>query len=143
MHDGNDAGRWINQLSHQIKRRMNQRLASMGVTGVQGRMLHYIIAHYPDGPVFQKDLEEVFQLRRSTATGILQLLEKNGLIRREAVAYDARLKSLVPTERAGAVDEEMHTCIRETEALLARDIAPEDWAVFLRVMEKMAENLGS
>lgn len=136
-------GRWINQLSHQIKRRMNARLTGMGVTGVQGRVLHYIIDHYREQPVFQKDVEEAFRLRRSTATGILQLLEKSGLIRREGVPYDARLKSLVPTEKADAIYGEMRACIHETETLLTRDIAPEQLEVFLQVIKRMSDNLGS
>ena len=50
--------------------------------------------------VFQRDLEEEFSVRRSTATGILQLMEKNELITREPVSHDARLKKLVLTPKA-------------------------------------------
>lgn len=143
MKTEDDIGRWINQLGHQIKRRMDARLANMGVTGVQGRMLHYIIDHCQEQPVFQKDLEEVFGMRRSTATGILQLLEKNEMIRRESVPYDARLKSLVPTDKAAAIQQEMHACIRETEQMLTRGIDPEQLQLFVRVVRKMSENLSS
>ena len=38
--------------------------------------------------VFQKDIEEEYSLRPPTAT---ELLKKNGLIYREAVASDARI----------------------------------------------------
>lgn len=139
----NDCGRWVNRLAHKIKRRMDARLACRGITGVQGRVLHYIQDKCEEGPVFQRDVEEAFTLRRSTATGILQLLEKNGLIRRESVPYDARLKSLVPTGQASAIREEMHACIRETEALLTRNVDPGELEVFLRVIRQMNENLGS
>lgn len=138
-----DYGRCINQLSHQIKRRVNAHLAGMGITGVQGRVLHYIIGHCNEAAVFQKDIEEAFGLRRSTATGILQLLEKNDLIRRETVAYDARLKSLVPTEKAAGIHEEMRACIRETELLLTRNIDPEQLELFLKIIRMMSENLES
>ncbi len=136
-------GHWVNQLSHQLKRQMDARLAEMGVTGVQGKMLHYIIERQKTRPVFQKDLEEVFGLRRSTATGILQLLEKNGLLRREAVAHDARLKSLIPTEKADTICKEMHIGILETEKLLIKNIAPDKLQIFLEVAQQMSENLGS
>ena len=139
----NDCGRRINQLAHQIKRRMDGRLGGMGVTGVQGRVLHYIIDMCREGQVFQRDVEQAFTLRRSTATGILQLLERNGLIRRESVPCDARLKSLVPTEKAGAIHAQMRDCIRETEALLVRGVDPGELQVFLRVAEQMSENLGA
>lgn len=143
MPNGNEYGRWINQLSHQIKRRMDARLANMGITGVQGRILHYITDHCRENHVFQKDIEEAFRLRRSTATGILQLLEKNELIRREPVPYDARLKSLIPTDKTGAIQEEMRACIRETEVMLIQNIDSEDLLIFQKVIRQMADNLGS
>lgn len=143
MRSEEDCGRWINQLAHQIKRRMDARLAGMGVTGVQGRVLHYIMDKCKEGPVFQRDVEQAFTLRRSTATGILQLLEKNGLIRRESVPSDARLKSLVPTEKAGGIHLGMRECIRETETLLTRGVDPDELRVFLQVAKQMSKNLGS
>ena len=36
--------------------------------------------------MFQRDVEAEFNIRRSTATGILQLMEKNGFLLREPVA---------------------------------------------------------
>lgn len=143
MNIENDYGRWINQLSHQIKRRMDARLICMEVTSVQGRILHYIIDRQKLQPVFQKNIEEAFRLRRSTATGILQLLEKNDLIRREAVSHDARLKSLIPTEKAEAIDKEMQKCLQETERLLIQDIDPAQLRIFLQVVRQMSDNLGT
>lgn len=99
-----DCGLWINVLSHKLKKRMNANMQSLGLTGVQGRVMHYILVKCADGPVFQRDVENAFDLSRSTATGILQLMEKNGLILRENMASDARLKSLIPTEKAAVSD---------------------------------------
>ena len=95
-----DCGAWINLLAHQVKKRMNATLSDLGITGVQSRVMHYILEHGQDGPVFQRDVEAAFNLSRSTTTNILQLMEKNGIIRREGVDYDAHLKRLVPTEKA-------------------------------------------
>lgn len=78
-----DCGAWINILAHKVKKRLDATLQDIGITGVQSRVIYYILNHYEDGPVFQKDIENVFGLSRSTATGILQLLEKNGIILRE------------------------------------------------------------
>ena len=84
-----DCGMWINILSHMLKKRMNANTQSLGITGVQSHVMHYILVKCADGPVFQRDVERAFSLSRSTATGILQLMEKNDLIRRESVASDA------------------------------------------------------
>ena len=64
------------------------------LTGVQKWVVAYLSEHEGED-VFQRDLEEEFSIRRSTATGILQLMEKNDLIIRQPVSYDARLKKLV------------------------------------------------
>lgn len=74
-----DCGMWINVLSRKLKKRMNANMQSLGITGVQSRVMHYILVKCVDGPVFQRDVESAIGLSRSTATGILQLMEKNGL----------------------------------------------------------------
>ncbi len=136
-----DSGIWINLLSHKLKKRMNATLADLGITAVQSRVMHYVLEHSKDGPVLQKDVEEVFELSRSTTTGILQLLEKKGIVQRENVAQDARLKCIVPTEKAVLLDAQIHQCICEIEKVLNKDISPGQIQIFLEIAAKMSENL--
>ena len=56
-------------------------------TMMQKMFLGYLEVH-EDQPVFQKDLESAFHIRRSTATGILQIMVRDGLIVREPVEDD-------------------------------------------------------
>ena len=58
-----------------------------------------------DQEIFQKDIEAEFSIARSTATGILQLMEKKGYIRRESLDRDARLKRVVLTENGIMLQE--------------------------------------
>ena len=51
-----DCGAWINLLSHKVKKRLNATLADLGITGVQSRIMHYIVVHCENGPVFQRDV---------------------------------------------------------------------------------------
>ena len=71
-----DCGAWVNLISHRVKRQLDRSLAELGINSFQSRVLHYIRAHYREGPVFQRDVENVFAISRSTATGILQHLER-------------------------------------------------------------------
>ena len=73
------------------------------LTNMQKRVLHYILFQSLKKDIYQKDIEKEFQIRRSTATGILQLLEKKRFVIRETVEWDARLKKLVPTAKAEGV----------------------------------------
>ncbi len=132
---------WVNILSHKINKRMNAALQDLGITGVQSRVMHYILVHCGQGPVFQRDVENAFDLSRSTATGILQLMEKNGIIRRESVAADARLKSLVPTEKAVRLDAQVGSCLRQTERLLTCGLSPGQKQLFMEIAAHMSENL--
>ncbi|MGI5896326.1 MAG: MarR family winged helix-turn-helix transcriptional regulator [Oscillospiraceae bacterium] len=136
-----DCGMWIHILSHKLKKRMNANMQSLGITGVQSRIMHYILVKCADAPVFQRDVEKVFDMSRSTATGILQLMEKNGLILRESVASDARLKSLIPTEKAEHLDAQIGELIRQTEQRLTRGLPDEHLALFQEIAERMSANL--
>ena len=80
-------------------------------------------------------------IRRSTATGILQLMEKNGFLLREPVAYDARLKKLVLTPKALAVHEGVISRIRATEARITKDVTPEELEQFFAITAKFRRNL--
>ena len=82
-----------------------------------------------------------FHLRRSTASGILQRMEKNGLVRRESVPQDARLKKLVLTPKAVALHADIHARIDEMEARLTRDVSREEVEQFCATLEKFQRNL--
>lgn len=139
---GHDVGRLINTISHQLKRRMCiQEEEDSLTTNMQRLVLHYILFESLKRDIYQKDVEKEFQIRRSTATGTLQILEKNGFINREQVEWDARLKKLTPTDKAKGVRRHILDNIRYIEELLARDIPSEKLAVCREVLSQMSENL--
>lgn len=141
MYKNRDAGRVIGIISNQIKRQLDGVISQDALTGMQGRFLHFILSHSSEQDVFQKDLEEEFNLRRSTATGILQLMEKGGLLYRESVDYDARLKRIVVTQKGEQQKAQVEESIRALEERLQRGISEADLAVFFRVMKQMSKNL--
>lgn len=136
-----DCGIWISILSHKLKNRMNEKMQSLGLTGVQSRVLHYILEKCADGEVFQRDIENAFGLSRSTATAILQLMEKNDLIQRKSVENDARLKRLVPTEKAAQLDAQVCAYLHQTEMCLTEGLTPTQLETFMLIAEHMFENL--
>ncbi len=133
-------GRVVNILAHRIKRRADHELGGT-MTGVQGRILHFILDNCAEREIFQRDIEEEFHLRCSTATGTLQLMERNGLIRREPVDYDARLKRIVVTEEGIRFKQEIARTLQSIEDMLVEGIAPEELDLFFSVILKMIENL--
>lgn len=106
-----------------------------------GKNAHFILARGQECDVFQKDIEEEYSLRPPTATKLLKDMEKNGLIYREAVPYDARLKRIVATEKAMQYQELIHQSLEETEDRLTSGISSQDLAVFFRVINQMIRNM--
>lgn len=68
-------------------------------------------------------------------------MEKNGLIRREAVSYDARLKKIIASEKAMQYKDQVVSDLTNLEEELTKDIGPEELEIFFRVIEKMMNNV--
>lgn len=134
----------VRVLANLIKREFHGRpvMQDMGnLTGTHGWIIGWLYEHR-DKEIYQKDFENEFHIRRSTATGILKLMERNGLIVRTPVAKDGRLKRLNLTDKAAAMQEEIMREILALEKKMQAGIPPEDLAVFFRTVDKIKENLG-
>lgn len=135
----NNAGRYIGRLSNKMRRKLDMLSSRKEFSGSQGRTLHFLLAQTDD--VFQKDIEEEYGIRPSTATGLLKQMEKNGLIRREAVPYDNRLKKILLTEKALAYKNQVISDLNLLEEQLTRDIPKDKLDIFFDVAEHMMDNL--
>lgn len=141
MSENRPVGRCVSRLSNQIRRQLDAFSVRNSMSGSQGRILHFILAQTED--VFQKDIEEEFCLRPSSATGILKLMEKNGLITRTSTEYDARLKRIQATPKAERLREQVIRDVAELEVSLTQGISPKDLETFHRVVEQMTRNLSA
>lgn len=82
------------RLENELHSRMAAYRASVGgedLTMMQCWIIRFLYEHEEE-EVYQRDIEAEFSIARSTATGILKLMEKKGYIRRVSVERDARLK---------------------------------------------------
>lgn len=137
-----DIGKKIIILSNQVKRSLDRAAEDSGITGVQARVLGILgEAKKNNRDVFQKDIEEKLQIRRSSVTGVLQLMEKKGLISRESVPYDARLKKIMLTKEAMKLEDHLHENIFVFEENLIKDVTTEDLETLIRVMETLSRNM--
>ena len=109
-------------------------------TGVQGWIIGYLYENRGK-EVFQRDIQAQFSIRRSTVTGILQLMEKNGLITRSSVERDARLKKLELTPRAIQLHERIGRSVRQVEERLNQSLTPQEKQEFLRLCGKIRASL--
>lgn len=129
----------LHNLSHLLKRRMEHSLTCCHINDTVSRNNGWILgylAHHPDQNVFQKDIENAFCVRRSTVSKVIRLMETKGLIRRESVPNDARLKKLVLTPDGMELHKAIEQQIIDTENLLRQSITDEELEIFSRIMDK-------
>ena len=137
-----NTGRLIHILSNQMKRRnASEAVGDDGLTTMQKHVLKFLLLETLHKVVYQKDIEEEFQIRKSTATGMLQLLEKNGFIVRESEKKDARLKRIIPTKKAEALRPSILAHIRQSETQLTTDISEADVLTCKKVLYQMLYNV--
>lgn len=131
----------ISSLANQIRREIDAFSAGSGLTGAQGRVLHFLLAQTRD--IYQKDVEEEFSLRAPTASDLLTRMEADGLITRVPDEKDRRRKKILLTQKAlqyqGRVIEDLQTL----ETKLTKDIRSEDLEVFFAVVRQMQDNLNT
>lgn len=133
----------VKALSNLVKRRVNSALSKgddQSITGTQGFVIAYLCNH-SDVDIFQRDIEAECRIRRSTATGILQLMEKNGLILREPVAHDARLKKITVTDKAVGMRENFLGEMDRLESAAQQGLSQTEIAAFLATLHKIKKNL--
>ncbi len=128
-------------LSNQIKRQgPESSVGEENVTAMQSRIIGYLMRNSTQD-VFQKDIESVFNIRRSTASGILRLMEENCLLQKVPVNYDARLKKLVLTPKAIRIGKKIRREIDDLENRLIKELTPEEVNTFYYLINKIKKNL--
>lgn len=133
------AARYVSKLSNKLRRKLDMLSSRKEFSGSQGRTLHFLLAQTDD--VFQRDIEEEYSIRPSTATELLKQMEKSGLITRKPVNYDNRLKKIVLTDKALIYKNQVINDLTALEETLIKDIPEEKVKVFFEVIEKMMDNL--
>ncbi len=143
MPDKNNLGFAIGNLSRQIKLTVNSAVQKDYIdelTGTHGYILGFLRDN-ENRDLYQRDIEREFRICRSTATKILQLMEKKQLLYRESVSSDGRLKKIVMTDRAKEISNEIDFQIERCEKALVRNFTDEEIDEMVRLIKKMRCNL--
>ena len=88
-----------------------------------------------------QEFEEKFSIRRSTASNMLKLMEKDGYIKRVSVENDARLKKIVLTDKAVKIHTKICEDIAARERKLRNALTDEELEAFFRITEKLKKNM--
>ena len=116
----------------------NEKLKNF-LTPTQVHIIEYIVDTKDD--VYQKDLENVLNLRRATVSGVLQTMEKNQLIKRVPSNSDARVKKVILNPKTKELFLKHKHKMDETEKVVTKNIPESDLETFSHVLDMMKHNI--
>lgn len=129
----------INKIANQLKRKMDKEMnENYNLTKTQSLVLSYINSNKE---IYQKDIEKRFSIRRSTATEILNLMEKRNLIKRIPSKIDKRLNNIEITEEGIKLEKVGKEKIKELEKHMTKSLTKEEKKELIRLLEKVEQNL--
>lgn len=133
----------IHRLDNRIRRYVQRSITQYemeAVSGTNGRIVRFLSEH-ADRDVYQKDLESEFGITRSTASRVLRLMEQKGLVERQSVPHDARLKKLLLTERSRKLVQQMCQTGTTVDTRLLSGFSPQEVQTLYGFLDRMFQNL--
>lgn len=107
---------------------------------MQMKIVQYLIDN-ESNDIYQRDLEKVLNLRRSTISGILKTMEKHNIIIRSDSKVDARIKKIELSIDSKEFYKKSRCLFKDINSILNRNITTEELDIFYKVIKQMKENL--
>lgn len=138
-------GREIHVLSNRVCRYLDNSKELRHIEEATGKntwIIGYIAQKEKEGiAVYQRDMENQFGITRSTASKVVNRMVKKGLIERQSVPEDARLKKLVLTERSREIHQRMTAEFRDMEESLVDGFSGEEIEQLRDYLQRMKYNI--
>lgn len=128
-----------NLIARRIARGGNNKYA-MNISPIQVRIVKYLVKQN-NKAILQKDMEYLFNIRRSTVSGVIKTMEKNNIIIRENVKNDNKSKEIKLTDDVYKRANDLVKELKELDLELLKDVNKEDLEVFMRVLKNIQDNL--
>lgn len=136
----------INVLSNLIHRQIDEFVCEAikdkqnNFTATNARVIGFLLLN-KGIDIYQKDIEDALELRRSTVSTLLQGMERKGFITRESVDFDARVKKILPTQKAVEIHSHISEYLDKFENKFTNNISDSDINIFLDVLQKLQNNI--
>ncbi|MCP1225332.1 MarR family winged helix-turn-helix transcriptional regulator [Sebaldella sp. S0638] len=133
----------IRALANQIKRFIDKNAVNLdeGLTGMQIAIIGYIGGVEGKFDVFQKDIEEAFNIRRSSATRILKFLEQEGYLTRIRDSEDERYKRLDLTKKSEGLYKKIIEDLERNEEVARKSLTKKEIETFFKILDKIMKNM--
>lgn len=107
---------------------------------LQSRILKYLVKN-KDKEIYQKDLEDIFQISKATVSSVLFTMENNKIIQRVVSSNDARSKRIELTEKSKEVYKNMQIVIEKLNKELEKGLSDEEINTFYNILDKLYKNI--
>lgn len=136
-----DLGLEVRILSNLIYNRLNQTTVEVeNLTIHQYWILSYLTANL-DKEVYQKEIEQLFSIKRSTTNEMLRTMETRGFIRRTVSSEDARRNILSVTEEGIAAREQLDQDLSRLMLQFFGDIPRSELEQFQCTLQTLRHNI--
>lgn len=142
MADGHQALQEIKQLETLVSRFATARMKESRddtLCPIQCEVLSVLTEN--GGSMAQKDLEGRLVIRKSTLSGVLDTMERNGLVERSVSDTDRRSRTVSLTSEGARRCGEATRQLEETERIIFEGVDREDLDVFFRVVDRVHSNI--
>ena len=126
----------IKRLSLEIDKISNPILEPYGLTNSQYKILKYLLVSPPKS-VKQVDIERYFSMTNPTVTGLVQKLEKKGMIERKVNPQDSRSKLLCPTQKTLEMRDLLVSLGEELEGKLTQVLSSKEKQELMKLLKKL------
>jgi len=130
----------IAYLSRLHKRKIDQDTLKYGLTAEQGRLILFL-NDCKDEPVYLKDLEKSFKLRKSSLNSLVNNLEKNGCVIRVTNQNDNRLKELKLTTLGEEKVQLLRKSFKDNEEITRKALTLEEAQNLSNILDKLIANI--
>jgi len=134
----NSPGYWMVITTRAIRRGMEAELANEGITLRQWEVLAWLTI---ENGMAQSELADRLGIEAPTLAGILDRMERDGWVERQACLHDRRKKRLRATAKAHAVWQRMAECAYRMRAKCTEGISPEQLQQLKSVCERIRANV--
>lgn len=122
-------------------RERNRRMAKFNLTSSQVDVLVYLIAAQGKEEINQVEIQEEFDLSCPTVNGILDRLEKKGLVRFEKSTRDLRRKKIILTRKGKSMEDKLTPLGYEWKEELTSCLSARELEKLNRLTDKLAKCL--
>ncbi|WP_300767182.1 MarR family transcriptional regulator [uncultured Bifidobacterium sp.] len=132
----------ISSLNRRIRRYLSATMPDNAriATGGNAHIIMFLARHRAE-TIVQRDIERRFCITRSTASRVLALMERKGLIVRESVPGDARMKRILLTDSADAIVEGLVANAMRMEEELFVGFTPEERGRLACYIDRLTANI--